>query len=62
MATAFDSEGNESDYSDEVTAIIKPKAPMLISVVQTALAAPARAVSRIASLFREKKQLRMISR
>jgi hypothetical protein len=60
VATPFDSEGNESAYSNEVTTIIKPKPPILKSLVQAALAAPARAVSRFASLFRDKKQLRIV--
>jgi hypothetical protein len=60
VATAFDSEGNESAYSNEVTTVIKPKPPMMKSAAQTALTAPAKAFSRFASLFGDKKQLRMM--
>jgi hypothetical protein len=60
VATAFDSEGNESAYSNEVTTAIKPKPPMMKSIVQTALAAPGKAVARLASLSGDKKQLRMM--
>jgi hypothetical protein len=44
----------------EVTTVIKPKPPTLKSVVQTALAAPVRAFDKLASLFRGKKQLRIV--
>jgi hypothetical protein len=60
VATAFDSEGNESAYSNEVTTVIKPKPPTLITVTQAVLAAPARAISRVASLFRGERQLRIV--
>ena len=60
VATAFDSEGNESAYSNEVTSVIKPKPPMMKSVVQTALTAPAKTVSWFASLFSDKKQFRIV--
>jgi hypothetical protein len=60
VATAFDSEGNESDYSNEVTTVIKPKPPALKSAFQTALAVPSKPFEKVASLFREKKQLRIV--
>jgi hypothetical protein len=60
VATAFDGEGNESGYSNEVTTVIKPKPPMLKSAAQTVLASPAKGVSAFASLFRDQKQLRIV--
>lgn len=32
IATAFDSEGNESDYSNEVSGIVKPNKPTLLRI------------------------------
>jgi hypothetical protein len=60
VATAFDGEGNESAYSNEVTTIIKPKPPTPMPAVQAVLTAPVRAVRRFVSLFRDRKQFGIV--
>jgi hypothetical protein len=50
----------ESDVSNEVSLVIKPKAPKLNSVQQIALGVK-NTVTKFAGLFRGKKQLRIIS-
>jgi hypothetical protein len=58
VATAFFEDGTESDYSNEVTAVIKPKPPKLNAVQQIAHSM-ASAVDKIAGLFKEKKNLKI---
>jgi hypothetical protein len=60
VETVLDSEGNESDYRNEVPAHIKPKPPTLKSLAQRALAAPFKALDMLANFFRGKKQLRIV--
>lgn len=40
VLTAYMADGSESDFSNEVSLVLKPKPPVLKSVVQTALMAP----------------------
>ncbi len=50
----------KSDCSNEVTMVVKPKPPKLLSAVQAALAAPVKAATAVASLFLpQKKGLRI---
>jgi hypothetical protein len=58
VATAFSEDGTESDYSNEVSTVIKPKPPKLNTVQQVA-SAVRDAVARVAGLFKEKKNLRI---
>ena len=55
--TAFIGDGTESDYSNEVSATIKPKAPKVNTVTQIAIAKP---VTVIVGLFQsDKRELKM---
>lgn len=60
-ATAFTTDNVESDYSNEVNTVIKPKPPTLKSAIQTALMAPIKAITKLAGLFRKDKSLRIVN-
>jgi hypothetical protein len=53
VLTAFTPEV-ESDNSNEVTLVVKPKAPRLINAIQTALTAPVKAAKAFLALFSNK--------
>lgn len=59
-ATAFTSDKVESDYSNEVSQVVKPRPPTLKSAVQTALTAPIRGITKLAGLLKKDKGLRII--
>ncbi len=44
----------ESDYSNEVSLVLKPQKPTLKSAIQTALLAPVRGIAKLAGLFTHK--------
>jgi hypothetical protein len=50
----------ESPYSNEVTLVLKPKAPKLINAVQTAVMAPFRAAKWLVAGGQEKKNLKIV--
>jgi hypothetical protein len=58
VATAFTEDGAESDYSNEVSTVIKPKPPKLNTVQQIA-GAIKDTVEKVAGMFKEKKALRI---
>lgn len=58
VATAFAEDGTESDYSNEVTMVIKPRPPKLNTVQQIADSIKD-AVGKIAGILKEKKNLRI---
>ena len=58
VATAFAEDGTESDYSNEVSTVIKPKPPKLNTVQQVAHAIR-NTIEKVASVFKEKNNLRI---
>lgn len=51
----------ESDYSNEVSLVVKPKAPVLKTAILTALMAPVKCIEKMAGLFGGgKKQLKIV--
>ena len=58
VATAFAEDGTESDYSNEVSTVIKPKPPKLNTVQQVA-SAVRDAVVKVAGAFKDKKNLKI---
>ena len=58
VATAFAEDGTESDYSNEVSTVIKPKPPKLNTAQQVASAVKD-AVVKVAGAFKDKKNLKI---
>lgn len=62
VARAFTSDGMESDNSNEVSQVIKPKPPTIKSATVAVLTAPVKAATKLAGLFKgPQKGLRIVS-
>ena len=63
VGRAFESGGIESDNSNEVTDVIKPKPPKLNTVQQIAkvLTAPAEGIVKLANMLKSKKSLKILN-
>lgn len=59
VCTAFVADGTESDYSNEVSTVIKPKPPTIKSAIQTVLLMPVKTIVKFAGLFKKNQNLRI---
>lgn len=59
VCDAFVGDGTRSDFSNEVSTVIKPHPPTMKSAIQTALMAPVKAITKLAGLFKKDKGLRI---